>query len=892
MDAAGPTAVATTCPYCGVGCGVLATPQPDGAVTIAGDPIHPANAGRLCSKGAALGETVDLKTRLLVPRIEGRRATWDAALSRVARAFSAAIQDHGPESVAFYVSGQLLTEDYYVANKLMKGFIGTANIDTNSRLCMASSVAGHKRAFGADTVPGTYEDLESADLLILVGSNLAWCHPVLFQRVMAAKEARPELTIIAIDPRATATTDAADLHLPLRPKSDLPLFAGLLTHLSAAGLTADEYVRDHTTGAENALSAAKPWTADKVAAETALPVSLIRRFYNLVEKTARTVTVYSQGINQSDLGSDTVNAIINTHLLTGRIGVKGAGPFSVTGQPNAMGGREVGGLANMLACHMDLENAAHRAIVQRHWDSPTVADRPGLKAVDLFDAVDDGKIKALWVMATNPADSMPEAERVDRALSKIPFLAVSDVVASNDTLRHATVALPAAAWGEKDGTVTNSERVISRQRAFLPAPNRVRPDWAIMSDVARRMGYHGFNYGAVHEIFDEYAQLSEADNQGTRDFDIGGLAGLSAADYDGLMPARWPMPRTGRPTTRFFAGGNFFTPDRRGRFIPTPYQTPTRRTGEHRLTLNTGRIRDQWHTMTRTGLAPTLALHYGEPFAEIHPDDARNNAIAPADIVSVSNEHGTILVRALVTERQRKGSIFVPIHFTDQVSANARVDKLVPGVVDPVSGQPASKFAQVSIAPAGMALYGYMVRKGQPHQPLADYFAVATLPEGTSTEFASAVLPQNPTRFAERLLGQSSLAAMEDRGRQTWSFAAIKDGRLTGAVYLATSPVAVARTAIAAHLGQPADVRAILAGRPPADRPDPGAIVCACFQVGANTIKAAIEAGADSVDAVGSALSAGTNCGSCRAEIARLIKHCHTPSETTSVDTPIHAPAH
>src|SRR5690606_15699188 len=468
------TTTRTTCPYCGVGCGVLATPQPDGSVAIAGDPEHPANFGRLCSKGAALGETLSLQGRLLHPEIRGQRASWNSALDLVAGTFSDTIARHGPDSVAIYGSGQLLTEDYYVANKLMKGFIGSANIDTNSRLCMASSVAGMKRAFGSDTVPGNYEDLELADLVVLVGSNLAWCHPVLYQRLAAAKAARPAMRVVLIDPRRTATADLADLHLAIRPDGDTALFVGLLNALAECEGLDGSFIAKATFGLHEALAAALPWTLECVAHATAIPAQTTSLFFQWFAETERTVTVFSQGVNQSASGTDKVNAIINCHLATARIGRPGMGPFSVTGQPNAMGGRGVGGLANMLAAHMDFDaDSVDR--VGRFWGSDRVATRPGLKAVELFDAVADGRIKALWIMATNPVDSMPEADKVLAALQKVPFLVVSDIHATADTVREAHVRLPAAGWGEKDGTVTNSERRISRQRPFLPLPGAARP---------------------------------------------------------------------------------------------------------------------------------------------------------------------------------------------------------------------------------------------------------------------------------------------------------------------------------------------------------------------------------------------------------------------------------
>ncbi|MEP3304120.1 MAG: molybdopterin-dependent oxidoreductase, partial [Roseibium sp.] len=505
--------VKTTCPYCGVGCGVLANIAADGNVTVKGDPDHPANFGRLCSKGSALAETLSLSDRLLYPQIGGEQASWDQALDLIASKFAATIEEHGPDSVAFYVSGQILTEDYYVANKLMKGYIGSANIDTNSRLCMASSVAGHRRAFGSDTVPGTYEDLELADLIVLVGSNLAWCHPVVFQRIEAAKRKNPALRVVVVDPRRTATCELADLHLALKPDTDVALFNGLLSFLADIDGLDRSFIDQHTHGFEAALEAAGPLDMVKVADQTGLSVHDLATFYTMVARTEKTVTVYSQGVNQSVVGTDKVNAIINTHLATGRIGRAGMGPFSITGQPNAMGGREVGGLANMLAAHMAIENPEHRQLVQDFWQSPDMARRQGFKAVDMFGAVRDGRIKAIWIMATNPVDSLPAADEVALALKHCPFVVVSDVSTEVDTLPYAHVSLPAAAWGEKNGTVTNSERRISRQRRFLDLPGEARADWRALCEVAKRMGFaEGFNYTGVDEVFAEHAALSAHEN--------------------------------------------------------------------------------------------------------------------------------------------------------------------------------------------------------------------------------------------------------------------------------------------------------------------------------------------------------------------------------------------
>ena len=481
-------AVKTTCPYCGVGCGVIAERDAAGLVSVRGDPQHPANFGRLCGKGSALAETIGLEGRLLEPVIDGEAASWDVALDHVAEGFGRIVRQHGPNSVAFYVSGQILTEDYYVVNKLAKGFVGTANIDTNSRLCMASSVAGHKRAFGSDTVPGCYEDLELADLLVLVGSNAAWCHPVLYQRMEAAKARNPACRIVVIDPRRTATCEGADLHLALRSGSDSVLFNGLLAYLARNNAIDRAFVEASTTGAEAALGQVADQTVSQTADVCGLAEGTVELFFDWFARTERVVTLYSQGINQSSSGADKVNAILNCHLLTGRIGRPGMGPFSLTGQPNAMGGREVGGLANQLAAHMEIENPQHRDLVQRFWRSPVIADKAGLKAVDMFDAIGEGRIKAVWIMSTNPLVSLPDADRARRALEACEFVVVSDCMRLTDTTRYANVLLPATTWGEKSGTVTNSERRISRQRPFLPAPGSARADWRYR---LRRRAPHG-----------------------------------------------------------------------------------------------------------------------------------------------------------------------------------------------------------------------------------------------------------------------------------------------------------------------------------------------------------------------------------------------------------------
>lgn len=629
----------TTCPYCGVGCGVSAISG--GNIEIEGDGEHPANFGRLCSKGSTLAQTLRPDGRLLHPMIHGVRASWEQAIHYIARQLQDIIQQYGPDAVAFYVSGQLLTEDYYVANKLMKGFIGSANIDTNSRLCMSSAVAGHKRAFGEDCVPACYEDLELADLIVLTGSNTAWCHPVLFQRIKAAKSRRPNMKVVVIDPRETATCEIADLHLPIKPGTDVLLFNGLLATLADDDAVDHDYIERHCHDFDKALASARtdaPSIAE-VARRCDLNPQAVQTFYGWFACTPRTVTCFSQGVNQSSSGTDKVNAIINCHLATGRIGKPGASPFSLTGQPNAMGGREVGGLANQLAAHMDFTPEAIDR-VQRFWKAPHMATQPGLKAVDLFDAVEQGKVKAIWIMGTNPVVSMPNADQVKHALQGCPLVIVSDCIASTDTTALAHVLLPAAGWGEKDGTVTNSERRISRQRSLMDCAGEARQDWRILADVATAMGYgDAFDYRSNADVFREHAALSSFENDaaGFRQFNLAALQGITDAEYDALQPVQWPVHHPGQGTQRLYGDGFFSTADGKARFVAVSQRAPANSPNQDwPLILNTGRIRDQWHTMTRTSLAPQLNQHKPEPYIEMAPTTARHYGVTEQQIVRIT----------------------------------------------------------------------------------------------------------------------------------------------------------------------------------------------------------------------------------------------------------------
>ncbi len=874
--------IRTTCPYCGVGCGVLAGVT-DGLAEISGDPEHPANRGALCSKGSALGDTVGLQGRLLRPQIRGLDVEWDVALDAVAQGFRHFIERDGPDSVALYVSGQLLTEDYYVANKLMKGFIGSANIDTNSRLCMASAVAAHKRAFGEDLVPTGYEDLELADLVVLVGSNTAWCHPVLYQRLVKAKEQRPSMRVVVIDPRRTPTCDMADLHLPLRAGTDVTLFNGLLSWLAQHQIVDHAFVETHTRGAATALLVAENTAGDvgAVARFCGLDIKALQEFYEWFGNTERVVTMFSQGVNQSSSGTDKANSIINAHLLTGRIGRAGAGPFSITGQPNAMGGREVGGLANTLAAHMELDNALHRRAVQDFWAAPRIAERPGLKAVELFEAMHGGQIKAVWIIGTNPVVSLPNADRAREALRRCDLVVVSECVTQTDTAALAHILLPAAAWGEKDGTVTNSDRHISRQRSFLAVPPMVRPDWWIICQVARRLGFRdGFQYSSAAEIFDEHARLSTLENDGARAFHLGGLVGLGEQGYMDLAPSQWPFAASHcQVPPRLFADGRFYHTDGRARLVATrPCPPQFALDQEYPLVLNTGRIRDQWHTMTRSGRSAHLASHLAEPFVDMHAADALSFGVRDGTLARVVTRWGSMVARLRTSGEITRGSIFVPIHWSGPNASDARVGGLVGPGVDPLSGEPEFKNTPARVEPFVVNWYGFALTRGSLSVATVSWWACAEGGQFRRYEIAGRGVPANWSRWARTLVGAESSADWidyEDASGGTYRAASFRDDRLEACLFVGPQPLLLARSWLSS-LFEKSRLSAVERARVLTSRPqdpclDAGATVCACFGVGRNSIEGAVADGCHDLSSIGNRLKAGTNCGSCVPELRALI---------------------
>lgn len=875
----------TTCPYCGVGCGLIVGLDEHGSVVVRGDSDHPANYGRVCSKGRALGETTALKGRLLHPLVDGEEVDWDSALDRAANSLREVIDEHGPESVAFYLSGQLLTEDYYVANKLAKGFIGTANVDTNSRLCMSSTVAAHSRALGGDLVPACYDDLEAARLWVFAGSNAAWCHPVIYQRIQAAKEADPTKKVVVIDPRRTATCELADLHLPLRPATDALLWNGLLAWMSEKGAVDYGFLEAHTRGFGEALSSTRRREGiARVASACGLVPEEVERFYELFTQEEQVVTLYSQGVHQSTSGTDKINAILNCHLLSGRIGKEGAGPFSLTGQPNAMGGREVGGLASVLAAHMPFTDP-NIDRVGRFWKSPSMAKAPGLKTLDLFDAIDAGKIKAVWIAGTNPAVSLPNADHYRDALARCPTVIVSDCFAWSDTVELADIVLPALAWGEKSGTVTNSERSISRQRAFLDPPGQARADWSHFCEVAKRLGYSGFDYGSAVEIFREHAALSGFENTGERLFDISALAALDDGAYEALDPVQWPVAGSRKEgTPRLFEDGKFPTDDGRARFIavdPRPAEHGTN--GEFPLILNTGRIRDHWHTMTRTGRSATLSAHLEEPFVEVHPIDADAYGLDDDMLCELTSPWGKAIARVKLFEGQRRESVFMPIHWSGAWSSHGRVGAVVQPATDPLSGQPESKHTPVQLRAKSFAWEGFALRRdegeGSLEPPQADWWVRCQGKEHLRDIFASDERPTDLRRWVHELLGKDEgdeWLELEDEALGRYRAARIGGGRLLGCVFIGSARDGEVERWLASLFGAGAlskgDRMALLSGKSPTTKLDEGRTVCTCHSVGEKRLQSCIRAGASTVAQLGKETAAGTLCGSCVPELQALIE--------------------
>ncbi|TRZ70498.1 MAG: nitrate reductase [Rhodocyclaceae bacterium] len=917
------TSVRSTCCYCGVGCGVVIEHDGKRITGVSGDAQHPANFGRLCSKGTTLHKTTVETTRALYPELRLQRDRprlrigWDEALEYAATHFADIIRRHGPDAVAFYVSGQLLTEDYYVFNKLARALVGTNNIDSNSRLCMSSAVSAYRRTLGADAPPACYADFDHAGCILIAGSNTAFAHPIAFRRVLDARAARPDLKLIVIDPRATDTAAAADLHLQIEPGTDSVLFGAMLHVLIWEGLIDGRFIAAHTTDFEQARNAVRELTP-AVAAQTC---GLGKHGAEDIVRAARwfaradaALSLWCQGLNQSQHGSDNGAALIHLHLATGQIGKPGAGPFSLTGQPNAMGGREVGAMANLLNGHRDPKDPLHRAEMARLWDIPVLPEAPGKTAVDMFDAVRDGSIKAIWIACTNPAQSLPDQARVREALNTAEFVVVQEAYADTETCNYADLLLPAASWGEKEGTVTNSERRISRVRAALAPPGEARADWAIARDFALQLGRkldgpagrdapRLFGFASAEEVFQEHVATTVG-----RDLDIGGL---SYALLEAAGPQQWPLP-SGAKTglERLYSDHRYATADGRARFVPISLATTAEATdARHPLHLNSGRLRDQWHGMSRTGKLAQLMNHAELPGAGMHPTDIERRNLQAGELVTLTSRRGAIVLPLLSDSTLKPGHLFVPMHWGRRRLSHAGVNELIAAATDPHSKQPELKHAAVAVTRADLPWRGQLLRQANADDadaaseqalrwdaalaPFLAQFGYASLTLAgrdaplLTLHLAAATAP-SPQLLAAIISAAGLDAAplnYDDARRDIHKRALIEDGHLRGiALFGETAAGAWLRAAMLA--GQPAEplrrwLFAPLATVPLA-LPGRGRIICNCHDIGDAQIDAAITAGADTLIGLQTGLKCGTGCGACLPELTRMLNKGMEQSGSTA----------
>ncbi|MEK6477159.1 molybdopterin-dependent oxidoreductase [Catalinimonas sp. 4WD22] len=689
----------STCSYCGVGCGIIVNKDRQGKVSVSGDPDHPVNKGMLCSKGMNLNYVVEERNdRLLHPQMRWSRAapmqkvSWDTALDRAAAVFKSLIQNYGPDSVGFYVSGQCLTEEYYLANKLTKGFLGTNNIDTNSRLCMSSAVAGYVKTLGEDSVPICYDDIEQADCFFIAGANPAWCHPILFRRIEKHKEQNPDAKIVVVDPRKTQSCALADLHLQIRPGTDTVLYHAIGRCLIEQGDIDLNFIKSHTDGFEAYRKEVMQKTLQEAAAICDISIDDILLAAKYIGNAKGFLTFWAMGLNQSAAGVNKNLALINLNLITGHIGKPGSGPFSLTGQPNAMGGREVGGMASLLAAHKNLLDAEHRQEVADFWGVDSIAAKPGLTATQMFDALREGKMKAVWIICTNPLVSLPDARKIEEALENAAFVVVQDISNRSDTVAYADLVLPAAGWLEKEGTMTNSERRISYLEKAIDSPGEALPDAEILWRFAQKMGFRGFDYSSMAEVYAEHCALTKGTN-----IDISGLS-YEVLKEKGSM--QWPVPQKGHSgTARLFEDKKFYTPNQRAQIQSSGAANASEPlTSDFPLVLTTGRVRDQWHTMTRTGKVQKLKKHISQPFLEIHPSDALIRDIREDDVVVISNPRGEVKVKAKITENIKKGVVFLPMHWGKILKKDfGRANNLTNNLYDPVSKEPDFKFSAVQV---------------------------------------------------------------------------------------------------------------------------------------------------------------------------------------------------
>ncbi|WP_074577121.1 nitrate reductase [Polaromonas sp. JS666] len=966
----------STCPYCGVGCGVVIESQGEQITGVRGDPDHPANFGRLCTKGSTLALTasaaVTRQTRLLQPmRREHRHeaakpVSWDSALGFASENFAQIIRDHGPDAVGFYISGQLLTEDYYVFNKLAKGLIGTNNVDTNSRLCMSSAVAGYKQTLGADAPPACYDDVNHAQCIFIVGSNTAYAHPILFRRIEDAKAANPALKIIFCDPRRTDTAEIADLYLPLQPGTDVSLFNGMLHIMLWEGWTDAAYIAAHTTGFDALKATVRDYTPDLVAETCGIKKEDLLAAARMFATSAATLSLYCQGLNQSSSGTAKNAALINLHLATGQIGKPGAGPFSLTGQPNAMGGREVGGLANLLSAHRDLANPAHRAEIAALWGLPSVPEKPGKTAVEMFQAAADGEIKALWIACTNPAQSMPDQATVRRALERAELVIVQEAFATTSSCDYADLLLPATTWGEKTGTVTNSERRISRVRPAVAAPGETRHDWAIVVDFAQRLekllkaGSQAsapeaaipegppalpratlFPYPlgdaalGVEVIWNEHRESTRG-----RDLDITGLS------YELLeeAPRQWPFkPGESAGKARLYEDGVFPTADGKARFANTVYK-PVAEPRESRFpfSLTTGRLRDQWHGMSRTGTLGRLFGHVAEPSVQMNAQDMARRLLKDGDLVHVTSKRGSIIVPLQASPEVAVSQAFIAMHWGEEYlsgqSTNgatlAGVNAITTSAYCPTSKQPELKHAAVKILKADMPWTllamawlpgGEVLAAREQLKPLMAAFPFTScVPFSNNTALAdqgrerSGLLfraagheapPDELLARLEAILGLDGAEVLRYADRKKGQRRTVRLLRKDDAAELAgfvlagdTSAQAWIKTLLQDELPAQAYGRLLLlpGAKPPVAVQSRGKLVCTCLNVSDTAIDEhlALVAGGggggghlhtdeERLASLQATLKCGTNCGSCVPELKRRVRSARSEEQAAAPRTVI-----
>ncbi|WP_440872602.1 nitrate reductase [Vibrio diabolicus] len=857
----------TTCPYCGVGCGIEISNN-----KIIGDALHPANSGSLCVKGVALAESLKMPSRLLYPKLREKEVSWQSVTDLIAQEIHQAKAEFGPDSVAMYVSGQLLTEDYYVANKLMKGYVGSANIDTNSRLCMSSAVAAHVRAFGEDVVPVNYDDIDNTELLIICGANTAWTHPVLFRRIQQARENNPNLKLVVLDPRETVTAQQADLHLPIKNDGDVSLFNGLLKFLIEQQCIDSEYINSHTEGFAALAEEATDFRYDVTNLTSSIGISeeKLTTFFQWFAQSPSAITLFCQGVNQAENGVDKGNAIINAHLASGKIAKSGCGPFSITGQPNAMGGREVGGLANQLAVHRAFDAKSIKQ-VQAFWDSPEIATQPGLKAVELFEAVERGEIKVLWIMATNPVVSLPDNQLVKRALEICPFVIVSDITADSDVAHYADLLLPAAGWGEKQGMVTNSERRLSRQRQFQTPPGEAKSDWWAISQVGQALcalekTQNGFAFTSERAVFREYAAMTGMNADSPLKLDLSQYANLTEQEYEEWVPTQWGGERP-------FADGVYSHPDGKARFVLTS-ESPTRLERTKGWWLNTGRQRDQWHTMTRTGHIAHLAASELEPTVYMNTLSATQNRLKAGQLTKLfqPTSNTSIYAKVAIDEGLGFQELFMSMHWAGRYGGESSVNAIINSAKDPISGQPAFKSSYVEVQDAAVKTYGMFIGTQFDSSKFL-YSAFQAESNLGIWRFAHDKRPKKQsfcrTEKSRRIKIDIAL------GWLAVDYDLVGDVRIIRSVLAVSSePIQTDYTNFTGLIGKPMELSQLLTIT---QSQSSAKLVCSCFRVTDKQIHDAMEKqDCTSLTQLQNKLKCGTNCGSCVSQIKQMVdSHQH-----------------